>query len=710
MPSEHFDIVVIGAGLGGLSAAAYLAKAGRRVLVLEHHTVPGGYAHEFRRGRFRFEVALHAMDGVSPGGWAYDILTELEVLSQVHFQRLDPFYTVRFPGQELTVHASPFRYEEELIRHFPHEAAGIRSLIDAMLTTGYQVRRFSMDGALGQRPPMAEIPATYPDMLAAMSQSWGEFMDAHIQDAQLRAVFSTLWGYYGLPPSRLNAATFILPWMSYHLFGAFYPEGGSMAMSRALEHTINAYGGEVRYRQTVNHIEMRDGKAVAVQTDKGLRIEADVIVSNANPTDTMLKFVGKEHLPADYAAKIEADKPALSNLVIYLGLDRDLAAEGWSHHELFLMDTYDLDADYQAMVDGDFEKANMVVTHYNHADPTCSPPGTSILAAMTLAPWDYADQWGTGGNLEDYSKNPQYAELKQDAGEVLLRRLEAQIPGIRDSIKYMEIATPLTNMRYSLNPGGSIYGSEQTVENMYMGRLSERTPIENLFLAGAWTVGGGMSAALIAGQSAARRVERLLGGAAVAPATSAEDAPVAAEAATGEEATGEEATEEAVTAAPTRATADRLPAGTLEAAGSARKLDLRALPAPTLFVCHNENTTEAVAVVSEHMRAHFPDPAELLIVSCVDLHHVPKMFRTVANRAMANAYKTSAELLPAGLDPADHVIITPDWNGTIRETLGFDDVGEEAGVGLVDRDGTIIGSYRGIAGLDTALAQLQRKA
>ena len=482
-----------------------------------------------------------------------------------------------------------------------------------------------------------------------------------------------------------------------------------MAMSRALERTIHAYGGEVRYRQTVNHIELRARKAVAVQTAAGLRVEADVIVSNANPADTMLKFVGKEHLPADYAAKIEGDKPALSNLVLYLGLDRDLAAEGWTDHELFLMDTYDLDADYQAMVDGDFARANMVLTHYNHADPTCSPPGTSILAAMTLAPWDYADQWGTGGKLDDYGKNPAYQELKQDAGEILLTRLEAQIPGIRASIRHMEIATPLTNMRYSLNPGGSIYGSEQTVENMYMGRLSERTPIDNLFLAGAWTMGGGMSAALIAGQSAARRVETLLGGAAVAPVTAAEDGEDDVPVATTSDTEMEDTKMEIEQGAAAGASAAQLPAGTLEAAGSGRKIDLHALPAPTLFVCHNENTTSAVAVVSEHVRAQVPDPAELLIVSCVDLHHVPKMFRAVANKAMAKAYATTADLLPDGLDPLDHVIILPDWNGSVRRAFGFDDVGEEAGVGLVDGDGTIMGSYRGIDGLDAALAMLRQR-
>ncbi len=698
MTTEKFDVVVIGAGLGGLSAAGYMAKAGKSVLVLEHHTVPGGYAHEFRRGHYRFDVSLHVLDGAGPGNWAYPVLSDLGVLDQVAFHRLDPFYTAHFPEHEITVPADPLAYEAELVRLFPYEADGIRGLIDAMIEVFYEVRRYIADGELGRRPPFKEIPAKYPHMLDAMTQSWGDFMTQYLNDSQLQAVFSVLWPYGGLPPSTLNAATFIFPVMSFHLFGAYYPEGGSQAVSRALEKTITAYGGEIRYRQTVNRIEIRDGMAVAVETEKGLRVEADIIISNANPSDTMLKFVGREYLSESYVRKVElaSDKPAVSTLVVYLGLERDLLAEGWPHHELFLIDSYDPDSDYQAMMAGRFEDAGLVITHYNQADPTCAPEGCSVVAIMTLAPWDYADQWGTGGDLAHYSKNPHYLKLKHDAGEKLLTRAEKHLPGLREAIKYMEVATPLTNHRYSLNPGGSIYGIEPAA-NAYLESLSEKTPISNLFMTGAWIHGGGMCIALLSGKVTARTVRAYLDGEEIATLMGI-DFPLPEE----DDSSPAEVSDEV------KPVDVEIPAVTLTAVGSGRKVALREIGVPAVLIFHTQETEPVGSAVNQAIREEYALASSVMVVNVADLHGVPRPFHKIAERVMRKAYQETASQLPQEMPAEEYVVILPDWDGAVTRAAGLRNVNETAGVIVLDHAGDVMGVYQGDDPASAALALLAK--
>lgn len=502
------DAVVVGAGLGGLSAACTLAKAGKRVVVLEHHAVPGGYAHDFRRGHYRFEVSLHALDGIAPGGLAYPAARELELWDRVKFHRLDPFYIAHFPEHEVQVSADVYTHENELIRLFPEERQGIRNLIDAIKRVFGELHRNRQDALNGVELGLSELAEHYPCLLDSMESSWEDFMSQHIENPQLKAMFSTLWGYLGMPPSNLNALAFLSVWASYHFYGAYYPEGGSMAMSRSIANLLKEHGGEIHYRHTVERIEVEDNKAVAVTTHRGLRVEADLVISNASMPTTMSKLVGEEHYSKRYKRRVKRLKPSLSSLVVYLGLDRDLTADGYDFHEIFLFEDYNLENDYESILEGDFAKSNMVLTHYTHVDTGAAPDGSSVLTLICLTPWQLFEEWHDPENIKKYQKGEEYKAFKDAAAEKMLDRAEKLIPGLRDSIKYMEVGTPLTNIRYSLNYEGAIYGAEQSMDQSLAMRPGSETPIENLWNVGAWAFIGGMSAALMSGYDVAQQVLR----------------------------------------------------------------------------------------------------------------------------------------------------------------------------------------------------------
>jgi prolycopene isomerase len=463
------------------------------------------------------------------------------------------------------------------------------------------------------------------------------------------------------------------------------------------------HGGEVRYRQDVDGIEVVDGKAVAVTTAKGLRVEADLIISNANPSDTMLRFIGPDHLPNEYARSVKeaTDRPALGSLVVYLGLEKDLIAEGWPHHELFVATTYDLEEDYAAMREGRWEDVGLVISHYDHVDPTCSPEGSSVLSITTLAPWDYSDQWGTHGDLDDYSDNKRYVEIKEAAGQTLVDRVAELIPGLKDSIVHIEIGTPITNWRYSLNPSGSIYGSEQTVENMYMNRLSERTPITNVFLTGAWVFGGGMSAAMMSGRSVARRADNYFAGESAESLFTPDLEPH------NDEPTDRADERRPSTPGPTTAVAPGS-SHTLTAAVSGREIDFARPGLPTTLVFHDQDSAEAGVRAVVAIRSEHADAASVTVANVVDLQSVPKMFRRFANTSMRNSYAQAEERLSEGKRPEDYVVILPDWDGSATESFGFSDLGADIGVVVLDAEGEVVGVHQGESATDEALEDLRQ--
>ncbi len=501
-----YDAVVIGAGGGGLAAAARMSLGGMKVLLIEQHYKVGGYMTNFERDDYTFEVSLHAMDGLDPDdGMNIPTFTDLGIIGKVKPIKLDPMYLSYYPDFEIVVPADVEEYRLLLKEKFPHEAEGIDGLYkdmedmkDAMVAL--------MDLAGGRSSQafatMMRNPAALMRLPGFWRSSLADVLDKRVSDPKFIAVFTQLAGFAGASPGDVPAIFFGVMWNSYHKGGYYYFEGGSQAVSDAMAEVIEENGGEILLSTKAVKIEVEDGKAVAVQTEDGGRYPCRYVVSNANAPDTLFKMVGKDLLPADYVKRVESMKVGLSCFQVYMGVDHDYSEYfTGGAHEIMVNTGYDQEKNFQMYKKGDPENSSFAIVNYSIADPSVAPAGKSVIVITAILPYDYKDGWH---EAESYAK---YTELKNEVAMVFVRRAEKILPGLEKNVEVMEVGSPRTMEHFTLNPGGSIFGWDNIPEQSLLKRLEQKTPIKNLYLAGAWTFpGGGQSGVLVSGLMAANKI------------------------------------------------------------------------------------------------------------------------------------------------------------------------------------------------------------
>jgi ferredoxin-NADP reductase len=262
--------------------------------------------------------------------------------------------------------------------------------------------------------------------------------------------------------------------------------------------TIEEYGGEVWLNNGASRILVREGKVCGVMAEDGTEIATSYVVSNANPWVTSLELIGRDQLPDWYLRRLGAWTPGAATFNVYLGLDCTCEEIGLTTHENFVNRSYDLDRQYELMRAGiDIEPDGAAVTAYNVVDPWFSPPGTSSVVITLIS---YAAPWIR-------LSPPDYQAAKHNLADRLLTLAERVAPDIREHIEVVEIATPLTNMRFSGNPGGSIIGFDENFMGTGMDHLPNRSPLEGLYFAGAWAnIGGGYEPCIFSGYLTSRQI------------------------------------------------------------------------------------------------------------------------------------------------------------------------------------------------------------
>ena len=489
---EQVEAVVVGAGNGGLTAALGLARAGVDTLLLERHNVPGGCATSFVRGRFEFEVALHQLSGLGTEGFPgplRDMLTRAGVVDRIDFVQMANLYRLVIPDQlYITLAADRQAATDALKKRFPDASPSLDRFFD--LLYDYCMQWVSV---VIMRDPEA-TPDKYPVFFSYALKSTQEVLDAFFEDEVLKTTLGVYWAYLGLPPSRLPFGDFAVVLWAYLEFKPWHIRGGSQALSNTLLAAYLEAGGKVRFNCGVDRILTADGRVAGVVTDDGARIETGRVISNASTHATYVDLMAPDQVPASRMRELGARTLGTSFTTVYIGFDRSPEELGIDASTTFIATGTDADHAFRAAKTLAPSEA-MLFSCYDVEDSTFSPPGTCQAALVAMA---YAEPW--------LSVPPaQYADTKYRIAGGMLETLYRVFPRCRDHIEELDVATPLTHMRYLGHPGGAVYGFDQYAkDNDFF--LDRSSPIDGLYHVGAWAGMGGFQPTLMSGYSTARKV------------------------------------------------------------------------------------------------------------------------------------------------------------------------------------------------------------
>jgi all-trans-retinol 13,14-reductase len=486
---DRWDAVVIGAGIGGLTAAALMARAGRSVLVLDQHYVAGGSATIFRRRGWEFDIGVHYLGDCESDGHIPRILRAAGV-DDVTFRPMDPggFDTFVFPELTFRLPNSLDVLRQRLVEIAPREAAGIdryiRYLREVWGVVGF-VLTPSIGGFLRTVPRSRVLPR---HVFATLE----ELFDACGLGPVVRSILVGHSSTYGLPPSRASALYHAIVTMHY-ASGGYYPEGGGQRISDRLTASIERHGGKVLLLSRARRIVVEGGRVTGVEFENrhlGIRrVQAPVVVSNADIKRTLLDLVGREHLKARTVRRVEGWVMAPPVAALYLGVRRDLRAEGLPNSNLWWFPSHDVEAHYREVREGRpaLHGCLTFASLKDPLNPKLAPPGHTNFQVMCVVPPEPA-AWGVSpeeANGDGYRKNPTYLESKERFRVHMLEMAERLLPGISKDVVFEEVSTPLSSGRYTLATGGTSYGIALTPDQVLHRRPGPRTEVRGLLLTGA---------------------------------------------------------------------------------------------------------------------------------------------------------------------------------------------------------------------------------
>lgn len=497
---SHYDAIVIGSGMGGLTNAALLSLMGKKVCVLEQHYTAGGFTHAYERNGYEWDVGVHYIGEVhkpSTLGRIFDVISQ----GRLKWAAMDPVYDKIILGNdEFDFVAGRDNFIEELSKHFPDEREIIQNYIELIRKMSRLTPKFFMGQAMPRKLGNLYNRFLRKRLLPKeFFQTTRVVLEGLTDNQQLISVLTGQWGDHGQVPED---ASFVMHALiaKHYLAGGAYPIGGASEIARSIIPTIQQSGGEVFTYAEVDKLLVEKNQCVGVKMVNGDEIRADKVISNVgfmNTVERMLPEAQRQQWGVEKCSKKLQRSSA--SLCIYAGFKGTAEELELNSTNLWIYPDGDHEGNMKRFLqDPDAAAPLIYVSFPSVKDPDWNNrfPGKSTVEIVTLSHIDWFKTWqGTTWQ----QRGDDYESYKQQQGERLMEVLFQRMPQLRDALDYYEVSTPLSTQFYQHNKHGEIYGLDHFVERFGQSCLHPQTPLKNFYMTGSDVMTAGVGGALMGG-------------------------------------------------------------------------------------------------------------------------------------------------------------------------------------------------------------------